>query len=230
MKKKIEISKDFLIKEYLEKRKTMGEIASQLGISTIPIARLLKEYNIASRNRSTCQIKILRNYHDKEWLMNQYLVNEKSMPTIAKEENVSDCIIFKYIKRFGIKTRKNGYQWIGEKNPNFNGYKIQSNGYILDRKLNHQRANGDGYVFRHTLIMEKYLKRNLIKGEVVHHKDGDKKNNSISNLQLFPNMSEHLKYEGKTNRFIKEFLWTKKYPKKLRDKLIDYFNMFLAEK
>jgi hypothetical protein len=42
--------------------------------------------------------------------------------------------------------------------------------------------------------MEKHLGRYLTKNEVVHHIDGNIKNNDINNLQLFKNHGEHTKY------------------------------------
>ena len=42
----------------------------------------------------------------------------------------------------------------------------------------------------HRYIMEQYLGRELTRSEVVHHKDGDKANNDIENLEL-TTLSEH---------------------------------------
>lgn len=52
------------------------------------------------------------------------------------------------------------------------------------------RENGEN---QHRVVMERKIGRKLRKGEIVHHKDGDKKNNSIRNLQLLKNQSEHIK-------------------------------------
>ena len=60
-----------------------------------------------------------------------------------------------------------------------------ANGYIC------QYVSPGNYVYQHRLVMEKYLGRKLIREELVHHIDGDKKNNHISNLQLCANEKEH---------------------------------------
>lgn len=49
-------------------------------------------------------------------------------------------------------------------------------------------------VDEHRFIFEKHLGRKLTKEEVVHHIDGDKSNNKLANLMLFPNKSAHTKW------------------------------------
>lgn len=46
------------------------------------------------------------------------------------------------------------------------------------------------HIHLHRLIAEKKLGRKLIKGEIVHHIDGNKKNNNIDNLEVMT-QSEH---------------------------------------
>src|SRR5687768_114586 len=64
------------------------------------------------------------------------------------------------------------------------GIKFNSAGYVLVYAPDHPKADKDGYVREHRLVMEEYLGRYLDKNEIPHHKNGNKKDNRIENLQL----------------------------------------------
>ena len=49
----------------------------------------------------------------------------------------------------------------------------------------------------HRHVMEQHLDRKLFPGEVVHHIDGNRSNNNISNLKLFKNNTEHMAFHAK---------------------------------
>ena len=87
-------------------------------------------------------------------------------------------------------------QWTKEKNPKWNNGKTTFNGYIAIFQPDHPNCNKRGYVYEHRLVMEKHLGRYLKKKEVVHHIDGNKKNNDINNLMLFPTHSAHIHFES----------------------------------
>lgn len=48
----------------------------------------------------------------------------------------------------------------------------------------------------HRIVAEQILGRPLLPGEVVHHIDGDKRNNEPSNLMVFTSQSEHAKWHN----------------------------------
>lgn len=92
----------------------------------------------------------------------------------------------------------------------------------MNKKLNPTRMNNDtrsklcllrlgsgrgtGYIklngrHLHRTIAEAKLGRKLMKNEIVHHIDGDKRNNSLDNLQVLSSQSEHahLHFGGGSN-------------------------------
>ena len=66
-----------------------------------------------------------------------------------------------------------------------------SQGYVRRLVANHPYSDKRGYVLEHRLIMEKFLDRFLLPDEVVHHKDGDRKNNIVSNLEIYTDQKRH---------------------------------------
>lgn len=64
----------------------------------------------------------------------------------------------------------------------------------------HPNASKYGYVLAHRVIMENHLGRLLDKSEVVHHLDGNKHNNDISNLEVLTanqHTKEHHRLHGR---------------------------------
>lgn len=74
----------------------------------------------------------------------------------------------------------------GEDNPNYkDGKKITDQGYVqLLVGREHPMAGRGGYVLEHRYVMSEYLERPLRRCEVVHHINGNRKDNRIENLEL----------------------------------------------
>jgi hypothetical protein len=88
---------------------------------------------------------------------------------------------------------KNGF-WKG-------GKSIASNGYVLIRVgVNHHLSDVRGYAYEHRLVAEQKIGRRLINGEIVHHKNGDKKDNRPCNLEVVTgNWDHYVKHRSRTD-------------------------------
>lgn len=72
------------------------------------------------------------------------------------------------------------YNWKGGKRV------IGPDGYAKVKCAGHPKANGSGqYVQEHRLVMEEHIGRYLLPKENVHHKNGDRADNRLENLELW---------------------------------------------
>ncbi len=88
----------------------------------------------------------------------------------------------------------------GDKNPLWKGGRYHTCGYVIAYSPSHQRANENGYVYEHILIWEKWNNKFLPKGWVIHHLNGIKDDNRITNLQALPNKKHSFILEVKSKR------------------------------
>lgn len=146
----------------------------------------------------------IRNLISDGWT--QQAIAEK----LAKEidHRITAKLIYKVCRKHGIKCQRTGPR-AGEGHPEWKGGRIvDKNGYIHVwapdhpecQRVNEARrlkANGgyyrkEKYIQEHRLVMEKFLGRYLLPTEVVHHKNSDKTDNRIENLELFDSNAKHL--------------------------------------
>lgn len=85
------------------------------------------------------------------------------------------------VLRQGVELRKRGAKYQGKKNINQHGYVIIR---LPSDDPDHHMGSKVGNIFEHRYVMAKHLGRWLEKHETVHHIDGNRKNNTIENLQI----------------------------------------------
>lgn len=91
-------------------------------------------------------------------------------------------------------------RWKGGIHKRFDGYELVRKGIIP------KKAKGARYVLKHRLVMEQYLGRPLLRSEIIHHKNGNKSDNRIENLEIMNQARHaklHYKVDKKNGRFIK---------------------------
>ena len=131
----------------------------------------------------------------EEQLWDLYVNQIMTQKEIADKFGVSQHVIQRAMEKMGINARKakkrnqfgkNNSSWkggrvLGATKPN-RKYLDRNTGYWYLREPTHPNANKTGYVAEHTVVMCEKLGRPLIKGEMVHHINGDKRDNSPTNL------------------------------------------------
>ena len=86
----------------------------------------------------------------------------------------------------------------GATSSTWRGGRIIKNGYIYvkispDHPFYHAMATSAGYALEHRLVVAEHLGRPLKDTEIVHHKNGNKTDNRLENLELFISIREHRK-------------------------------------
>lgn len=103
--------------------------------------------------------------------------------------------------RAGIPTKPNGYRspksvrHYGPEQHNWKGGTfMHGDGYVMEYAPNHpDAAKNKGYVLQHRLVVERSIGRYLLPTEVVHHRNEDKQDNRIENLEIVTR-SRHMKH------------------------------------
>lgn len=118
-----------------------------------------------------------------------------SLSEIGRRVGTTRHRVLEFLRANGV-TRHFPYSYKGPRCNQWKGGKIvDEDGYLLVYCPGHPGARKPDrrYVLKHRLVMEKKLGRLLLPSEVVHHKNGDRSDNRIANLELFSSNTEHLR-------------------------------------
>lgn len=144
------------------------------------IAKLFPQFKASQiRDRALKVLKLPPKHKKMKWDSNSIEILKKYYPVcgaryVAELLNQTIYAVNKQAQIQGIKRI-------------YKHYSIQHDGYVV--------ITGDTpyeKVLLHRKIMEEHLQRKLLSTEIVHHIDGNKQNNNISNLQIVTR-AEHLK-------------------------------------
>jgi hypothetical protein len=115
-------------------------------------------------------------------------------PSYKKKYCSRKCFIKDPIlKQWGIRAGKHNKGKKYHKKKNIVGFYITPTGYKMIYKREHKSAERSWYIMEHRLVMEKHLGRFLKPEERVHHRNGNRLDNRIENLELCSNQTEHIK-------------------------------------
>jgi len=189
------LTKDFLIQQYINMRKTSEEISKISNCSSGTIIYYLKKYNIPRRYGSSpgrIMTSIYDNILTKNYLEREYIIKRKSVCQISSKIKCSVFPIYKRMRRFGIPIRSFSENNEGKNNPMFGNHSQTGENhwnwkggksfepYPLgwNKTYKEQIRYRDGYKCQLCGCPEVECKIKLH----VHHIDYDKENINLENL------------------------------------------------
>jgi len=216
-KGKMLCTKQELYDLYWKDEMRVEDLGEKFGISRHMISHILKRYNIPIRTAG--EIRKLTHKKIKKLLNPNYLYKLNKYPICSKEDfqrlyydeketlenlahkfNTTTITLKRQAKSAGFVLRTAREQMIltfenrdytGEKHPCWKGGIRECEGYVYIWHPTHHLADRHGYVREHALVMEKKLGRSVEKGEVIHHINFIKNDNSMKNLYVYPNNGSH---------------------------------------
>lgn len=178
-----QISDEELLDMYWTQRMSGKEIAAVLGCTPAAVCMRMKASGIKARSS--------HDYPPTEKQIEAWKENGHRLGT----SEASHMARKKIGKANRGRRKREDYEFGGHE-------KKRSDGYVKVYAPNHPNATKDGYVMKHTLVMEREIGRYLNSNEVVHHINHVRDDNRIENLRLMTvhdHMSMHMKerYEAR---------------------------------
>lgn len=178
------LTKDFLIKNYVLENRTSYNISRMLNCGRSTICLYLKKYKIKVRNNRISQSSNLCNLITKKFLQKEYIKNKKSCKKLSQEVGCDSQTIFRYLKKYNIKTRsKTEAQLLVDRKMKRNSSWINGSSfapYSIDwtTKLKEKIRARDNHKCQQCAMEQNSYYRKLD----VHHIDYNKENCDENNL------------------------------------------------
>ena len=161
-------------------RLTMRQIAQMCQCATSQICCRLKKAGVKTRGHEDYSVTEKQRAARRE--------NGKKTLGIVRDE-VTKQRISEAKKRY---RKRDDYEFGGHE-------KQRTDGYVSVFVPDHPNATKDGFVMKHTLVMEQAIGRCLLPGEVVHHVNRVRNDNRLENLMLMT-ISEHNSLHAKERK------------------------------
>ena len=122
-----------------------------------------------------------------ETIQREHWEGKKSLRSIAKGLGITYASLQWYLRRYKIPRRTriesmnvvfNGH------GPNYKGGHKTVSGYMMLKMPTHPNAQQNGYVYEHRVVMAAHVGRPIREDEIIHHKNGNKTDNRVENLEL----------------------------------------------
>lgn len=174
---RIIMSDEYLQNAYVEQRKTLRQIADEVGCTAPTILHRLRKMGIETRkcNDYPATEKVRETWQRIGKKHKGKVLSEATKQAISKA-------------RIGMRLKDN-YEFGGHE-------KQRTDGYISVYCPQHPNSNKDGYMLKHRLVMELHIGATIPRGYIVHHKNGKKNDNRVENLELMT-IDEHTSYHAK---------------------------------
>jgi transposase-like protein len=161
---------------------SLSDLGRQEGCCLEAVRKVLIRHGVERRPRGATARNLSPEL--REQLIADYKGGMSQIP-LSKKYGVSQVSVSRYLRSAGVKMNLAGAAASGFQKC---GGRIQIDGRTAiltptDSPYSSMR-NHLGYILEHRLVMAEHLGRSLTPYETVHHKDGDKQNNALSNLEL----------------------------------------------
>ncbi len=203
------IPKEQIMGVYINQPISLKEAVTKLGTSMEVLVRSMRAQGIPPKTKHWNSESRKSHYpilDDKDRLKKE--LETKSIRQVARENGCTSGAVVYFMEKYGFQddtksfsdrikdglakslpegqSGSHGGHWKG-------GKKVTKQGYVQIYSIGHPFADGDGYVMRHRLAMEKKIGRFLRPEEVVHHVNNCKGDDRIENLELLENQGAHTK-------------------------------------